>query len=107
MLRAIRGKRMSGHDDNVYECYVCGAPADTHIAGYRIAGVDLMLPRRFVFAYRDRDKRLGLCNQCFGANRFDGFTPVEIAYFREEFAKADADDEAKAEPSDAADRDQA
>ena len=86
---------MSGNDDSAYECHVCSAPADTHIAGYRIAGVDLMLPHRFVFAYRDRRKRLGLCNRCFEAQRFDGFTPDEIAYFREEFAKADADADAK------------
>ena len=87
---------MSGNDDSAYECHICSAPADTHIAGYRIAGVDLMLPHRFVFVYRDLGKRLGLCNRCFDAQRFDGFTPDEIAYFREEFAKAAADDDAKA-----------
>ena len=75
--------------DPVYECHVCGAPADTHVAGYRIAGVDVMLPHRFVFAYRERDKPIGICNRCFDARRFDGFTRDEIAYFHEEFAKSD------------------
>ena len=48
-----------------------------------------MLPKQFVFAYRDRDKPVGLCNVCFHASRFDGFTSDEIAYFREEFTKSD------------------
>jgi hypothetical protein len=74
----------------IYECSVCGAPGDTHIAGYRIAGVDLMLPKRFVFAYRECGKPLGLCDVCFDAGRFDGFTADEVSFFREEFAKSDA-----------------
>ena len=73
----------------IYECHVCRAPGDTHIAGYRVAGVDLMLPNRFVYAYRDRGKPLGICNICFEAGRFDGFTADEIAYFRHEFAQTD------------------
>jgi hypothetical protein len=74
----------------IYECSVCGAPGDTHIAGYRIAGVDLMLPRCFVYVYRESSKPIGLCDICFDAGRFDGFTADEIAFFREQFAERDA-----------------
>jgi hypothetical protein len=49
-----------------------------------------MLPKRFVYAYREKNKPLGLCDVCFGAGRFDGFTTEEVAYFREAFAGADA-----------------
>ena len=48
-----------------------------------------MFPHNFVFAYREAGKPLGLCNVCFEARRFDGFTADEIAYFQEEFTKPD------------------
>jgi len=43
-------------------------------------------PSRFVYAYRDRRPH-GLCDQCFAQGRFEPFTPAEIQYFREQFAK--------------------
>jgi hypothetical protein len=71
----------------IHRCSVCGSLADTAVVGYEIDGIWVALPQLFVFAYRQAGKPLGLCNLCFEARRFDGFTPAEIAYFQEEFAK--------------------
>jgi hypothetical protein len=76
--------------ERVICCKECGAPADTHIAGFRVNDVDLMLPRGFAYVYRERGKPLALCNLCFEAEQFDGFTTAEIAFFREVFAQQDA-----------------
>jgi hypothetical protein len=38
------------------------------------------------WAYLDRGgKRIGLCDQCFAAGRFDGLTDEEVADFSESF----------------------
>jgi hypothetical protein len=71
----------------VHCCHVCGALADPLIVAVQVGSLEVTFPHHFVFAYREAGKPLGLCNVCFAARRFDGFTADEIAFFQEEFSK--------------------
>ena len=75
----------------IHCCRICGATPATEVA--ESADGMVLTPSRFVFAYREPDRPLGLCDFCFAARRFDGFTVDEIAYFEEEFAKPIVPDE--------------
>ncbi|HKP04721.1 MAG TPA: hypothetical protein VJU77_15315 [Chthoniobacterales bacterium] len=73
----------------IHRCHVCGAQPSTHVVELEVDGKRFKSPQHFVFAYREPHKPLGLCNLCFEAGRFDGFSVEEIAYFHEEFVKQD------------------
>jgi hypothetical protein len=76
--------------DPKYVCLSCGRSSEITMTEIRIAGeVVYSSPTRWVYCYRERDQPFGLCDQCFSLGRFDGFTPGEIAYFRENFAQND------------------
>ncbi len=53
----------------------------------------VLRPSRIVFAHRESGQPLGLCECCFAARSFDGFTADEISYFEEEFTKPIVPDE--------------
>jgi len=77
-----------------HRCAICGRSSGTAHVVFKVAGeVTYSSPTRWVYCYRERDKPLGLCDQCFRFGRFDGFTPDEIAYFREKFDQTDEPDE--------------
>ena len=77
-----------------HACAVCGrSSGNTHIQIEDAGEIAYSSPTRWVYCYRERDKPLGLCDQCFDLGRFDGFTPDEIAYFRESFEQTDQPDE--------------
>lgn len=81
--------------DSQHACRACGRSSGTSMIQIEIAGqVTYTSPTRWIYCYRERGKPLGLCDQCFHLGRFDGFTPEEIAYFREGFEREDADDAA-------------
>jgi hypothetical protein len=69
----------------IHCCRICGARPPVAIVE-TAAGV-VLTPSRFHFVYREEDRPLGLCDFCFAARHFDGFTVDEIAYFEEEFTK--------------------
>jgi hypothetical protein len=69
----------------VLRCEVCGAQ-DSYVVGLKIDGKSIPFPSHFVFAWRGKDEPHGICNLCFAARRFPGFTSDEIEYFREQFS---------------------
>jgi len=46
-------------------------------------------PSHWVYCYR-AGHPLGLCDQCFRAGKLEGFSPLEVAYFRESFVQQKA-----------------
>ena len=75
----------------IHCCRICGARPP--VAIIETADGEVLTPSRFHFVYRERDRPLGLCDFCFVARRFDGFTAAEIVYFEEEFTKPIVPDE--------------
>lgn len=68
-------------------CRSCGrAPSPYQVVSVDIHGEQTYLdPGQWVYAYREGLQQVGLCDQCFRAQRFAGLTPDEIEYFRERF----------------------
>lgn len=80
--------------DAKHACMSCGRSSATAFIEVTVAGdVAYSSPTQWVYCYRERDKPLGLCDQCFGLGRLDGFTPDEIAFFREGFEQTDEADD--------------
>ncbi len=75
--------------DAEHRCQSCGrSPSGVFMEIECDGEVAYASPSRLVYCYRG-GRPFGLCDQCFHANRFDGFTPFEIAYFRESFKQSD------------------
>ncbi len=69
-------------------CHSCGrAPGPYHVD----IAIDGQLigssPCAWVYAPREGGVQVGICDQCFSAGCFDGFSPDEVEHFREQFAK--------------------
>jgi hypothetical protein len=66
--------------DAKHACISCGRSSGSAFIEIEVAGeVVYSPPTQWVYCYREHDKPLGLCDQCFGLGQFDGFSPDEIA----------------------------
>jgi hypothetical protein len=74
-------------------CLSCGRAPGGYQLSVKIDGEQAYRdPGQWVYAYREGLQQVGMCDQCFRAQRFAGLTPDEIEYFRESF-ESGADNE--------------